>query len=54
MTSRILRVLRRKWALRIRPLEAHRALQRLLANPDETEHVFTIIRALAGDSGGAS
>jgi ubiquinone biosynthesis protein COQ4 len=31
-----------------RPAEAWRALRALLANPEETEHVFTIVRALSG------
>jgi ubiquinone biosynthesis protein COQ4 len=31
-----------------RPREAWLALRALLANPEETEHVFTIIRALSG------
>jgi len=42
--------LHQRWLERIRPLEARRALQRLLANPDQTEHVFAIIRALSGSS----
>lgn len=32
----------------LRPLEAWKALRALLANPEETEHVFTIVRALSG------
>jgi len=32
----------------LRPREAFAALRRLLANPEETEHVFTIVRALSG------
>jgi ubiquinone biosynthesis protein COQ4 len=32
----------------LRPREAWTALRRLLANPEETEHVFTIVRALSG------
>ncbi len=34
------------WALR--PREALGALRKLLADPEQTEHVFTIIRALSG------
>jgi ubiquinone biosynthesis protein COQ4 len=34
------------WALR--PREALAALKKLLADPEQTEHVFTIIRALSG------
>jgi ubiquinone biosynthesis protein COQ4 len=36
---------------RIRPLDAWRALARLVKNPDETEHVFDLIDALSGNSG---
>jgi ubiquinone biosynthesis protein COQ4 len=36
---------------RIRPLDAWRALARLVRNPDETKHVFDLIDALAGNSG---
>jgi len=32
----------------LRPREAFTALKSLLANPEETEHVFTIVRALSG------
>jgi ubiquinone biosynthesis protein COQ4 len=32
----------------LRPRAALAALRRLLANPEETEHVFTIVRALSG------
>lgn len=32
----------------LRPRDAWVALQALLANPEETEHVFTIVRALSG------
>ncbi|MEM7435130.1 MAG: Coq4 family protein [Myxococcota bacterium] len=32
----------------LRPLDAVRALRKLFANPDETEHVFEIIEALQG------
>jgi ubiquinone biosynthesis protein COQ4 len=34
------------WA--VRPREAWTALRALLANPEQTEHVFTIVRALSG------
>lgn len=34
------------WALR--PREAFTALKKLLADPEQTEHVFTIVRALMG------
>ena len=34
------------WALH--PLEAWRALRKLLADPEQTEHVFTIVRSLSG------
>lgn len=37
---------------RIRPLEAHRALRALLANPDDTTQVFRLLRALSGNSFG--
>jgi len=36
------------WALR--PREALAALKKLLADPEATEHVFTIVRALSGKS----
>jgi ubiquinone biosynthesis protein COQ4 len=36
---------------RIRPLDAWRALARLVKNPDETQHVFDLIDALSGNSG---
>ena len=36
---------------RIRPLDAWRALARLVRNPDETKHVFDLIDALSGNSG---
>jgi len=42
--------LRRRWQARVRPLIARRAFKRLLENPDETEHVFVLIRALSGRS----
>ncbi|MEZ5595827.1 MAG: Coq4 family protein [Pseudomonadales bacterium] len=32
----------------LKPREAWQALRRLLGNPEETEHVFTIIRSLSG------
>ncbi len=35
---------------RIQPLVAVKALKRLIANPDNTEEVFAIIRAMSGDS----
>jgi ubiquinone biosynthesis protein COQ4 len=34
----------------IRPLEAARAMRELIADPDETSHVFRVIRALSGRS----
>ena len=37
-------------ARRIKPLVAVKALKRLVANPDNTEEVFAIIRAMSGDS----
>ena len=37
-------------ARRIKPLVAVKALKRLIANPDNTEEVFAIIRAMSGDS----
>jgi ubiquinone biosynthesis protein COQ4 len=36
---------------RLRPLEAVKAVRRLLANPDETKEVFVILRAMRGRSG---
>ncbi len=36
---------------RLRPLEAVKAVRRLLANPDATEEVFAILRAMRGRSG---
>lgn len=36
---------------RLRPLEAVKAIRRLLANPDATEEVFAILRAMRGRSG---
>lgn len=36
---------------RIRPLEARRAMNALLANPDDTEQAFRVISALSGNSG---
>ena len=36
---------------RLRPLEAVKAVRRLLANPEATEEVFTILRAMRGRSG---
>jgi ubiquinone biosynthesis protein COQ4 len=36
---------------RIRPLDAWRALARLVRDPDETKHVFDLIDALSGNSG---
>ena len=35
---------------KVQPLRAWRAIRRLLANPEETEHVFEIIEALAGNT----
>ena len=35
---------------RLRPLEAWRALKRLLRDPEDTAQVFTIVRALTGQS----
>jgi len=37
-------------ARRIRPLEAHRAMRALLADPDDTEKAFRVIAALSGNS----
>ena len=37
-------------AHRIRPLEAHRAMRALLADPDDTEKAFRVIAALSGNS----
>jgi ubiquinone biosynthesis protein COQ4 len=42
--------LRLRWLHRVRPLVARRALGRLLQNPDDTEQVFHVIRALSGRS----
>ena len=42
--------LRQRWQERVRPLEARRAFKRLMENPDETEHVFVVIRSLSGRS----
>jgi len=36
---------------RLRPLEAVKAVRRLMANPDATEEVFVILRAMRGRSG---
>ena len=36
---------------RLRPLEAVKAVRRLLANPDQTREVFVILRAMRGRSG---
>jgi ubiquinone biosynthesis protein COQ4 len=36
---------------RLRPLQAVKAVRRLLANPDATEEVFVILRAMRGRSG---
>ena len=36
---------------RLRPLEAVKAVRRLLADPDATQEVFTILRAMRGRSG---
>ena len=36
---------------RLRPLEAVKAVRRLLANPNETKEVFVILRAMRGRSG---
>jgi ubiquinone biosynthesis protein COQ4 len=36
---------------RLRPLEAVKAARRLMANPDATEEVFVILRAMRGRSG---
>ena len=36
---------------RLRPFEAVKAVRRLLANPNATEEVFTILRAMRGRSG---
>ena len=41
---------RLRFQRRTRPLVARRALKRLLANPDDTEQVFHVIRALSGRS----
>ena len=35
---------------RMQPIVAAKALKRLIANPDNTEEVFAIIRAMSGDS----
>jgi len=40
----------RRWLQRVRPWKARRAFQRLIANPDQTEHVFVVIRSLSGRS----
>lgn len=42
--------LKQRWQTRVRPLQARRAFKRLLANPDQTEHVFVVIRSLSGRS----
>ena len=42
--------LRQRWQERVRPLEGRRAFKRLIENPDETEHVFVVIRCLSGRS----
>lgn len=42
--------LRLRWLQRVRPLAARRALHRLLQNPDDTEQVFQVIRAMSGRS----
>jgi len=36
---------------RLRPFQAIRAVRRLMANPEDTSQVFTIFRALRGNSG---
>jgi ubiquinone biosynthesis protein COQ4 len=36
---------------RLRPIEAVKAVRRLMADPDATEEVFTILRAMRGRSG---
>ena len=36
---------------RLRPFEAVKAVRRLLANPEATEEVFVILRAMRGRSG---
>src|SRR5690348_6005263 len=36
---------------RLRPLEAVKAVRRLMANPEATEEVFVILRAMRGRSG---
>jgi ubiquinone biosynthesis protein COQ4 len=36
---------------RLRPLEAVKAVRRLFANPEATEEVFTVLRAMRGRSG---
>jgi ubiquinone biosynthesis protein COQ4 len=46
----LLESVRRRFRNRVRPLRARRAFQRLLANPDQTEHVFVVIRSLSGRS----
>ena len=38
-------------ATRLRPFEAVKAVRRLMANPDATEEVFAILRAMRGRSG---
>ncbi len=48
--SRILDFVRLRWQQRVRPLVARRAFLRLMENPDETEHVFVVIRSLSGRS----
>ncbi len=36
---------------RLRPLEAVKAVRRLMANPEATQEVFVILRAMRGRSG---
>jgi ubiquinone biosynthesis protein COQ4 len=48
--TRLLALLQLRWLQRLRPLVARRALKRLLENPDDTEQVFHVIRALSGRS----
>ncbi len=42
--------LRQRWQERVRPLAGRRAFERLIENPDETEHVFVVIRCMSGRS----
>lgn len=48
--ARLRTVLRARWDRRVRPLVARRAFRRLIRNPDDTEQVFVVIRALSGSS----